>query len=81
MINNGSELVFWSERDGWGHYYLYGADGTLKNQVTHGEFVAEDISYIDEKIARDVPDGERARGRREPVFHALLPRANWTAAG
>ena len=49
VINNGSELVFWSERDGWGHYYLYGADGTLKNQITQGEFVAEDISYIDEK--------------------------------
>ncbi len=45
VINNGSELVFWSERDGWGHYYLYGADGALKNQITHGEFVAEDISY------------------------------------
>ena len=49
VIGNGSELVFWSERDGWGHYYLYGADGALKNQITHGEFVAEDISYIDEK--------------------------------
>jgi dipeptidyl-peptidase 4 len=49
VINNGSELVFWSERDGWGHYYLYGADGTLKNQITKGEFVAEDISYVEEK--------------------------------
>ena len=43
VINNGGELLFWSERDGWGHYYLYGADGTLKNQITPGEFVAEDI--------------------------------------
>jgi len=49
VINNGSELVFWSERDGWGHYYLYGADGTLKNRITNGEFVAEDISNVDEK--------------------------------
>ncbi|MCU1238241.1 MAG: peptidase prolyl oligopeptidase active site domain protein, partial [Candidatus Solibacter sp.] len=49
VINNGTELVFWSERDGWGHYYLYGADGTLKNQITQGEFVAEDVSYVDEK--------------------------------
>ncbi len=49
MINNGAEMIWWSERDGWGHYYLYAADGTLKNQVTKGEFVAEDISYVDEK--------------------------------
>jgi dipeptidyl aminopeptidase/acylaminoacyl peptidase len=53
VINNGTELVFWSERDGWGHYYLYGADGTLKGRVDEGEYVAEDISYIDEK-AREV---------------------------
>lgn len=49
VINNGSELLWWSERDGWGHYYLYGSDGTLKNQVDKGEYVAEDISYVDEK--------------------------------
>jgi dipeptidyl aminopeptidase/acylaminoacyl peptidase len=41
--------VWWSERDGWGHYYLYGADGALKNQIDKGEYVAEDISYVDEK--------------------------------
>ena len=23
VINGGSELIHWSERDGWGHYYLY----------------------------------------------------------
>ncbi len=49
LINNGEEILFWSERDGWGHYYLYGADGKLKNQVTSGEFVTEDIESLDEK--------------------------------
>ena len=43
LVNNGQELLWWSERDGWGHYYLYGADGTLKRQVTSGEFVSGDI--------------------------------------
>ena len=37
------------ERDGWGHYYLYSADGTLKNQITKGEFVAEQVTGVDEK--------------------------------
>src|SRR5258708_33792500 len=49
VVNNGGELVYWSERDGWGHYYLYDASGNLKNQITHGEFVAEDILGVDEK--------------------------------
>jgi dipeptidyl aminopeptidase/acylaminoacyl peptidase len=49
MVNNGSEIIWWSERDGWGHYYLYAADGTLKNQITKGEFVAEQVTGLDEK--------------------------------
>ena len=48
-IEESNEMLWWSERDGWAHYYLYGADGTLKNQIDKGEFVAEDISYVDEK--------------------------------
>lgn len=53
FLGDGAELLWWSERDGWGHYYLYAAAGTLKGQVDKGEFVAEDISYVDEK-ARQV---------------------------
>jgi dipeptidyl aminopeptidase/acylaminoacyl peptidase len=49
VIDNGAGLIWWSERDGWGHYYLYDSAGTLKNQVDHGEYVAEDISSVDEK--------------------------------
>ncbi len=25
VLGGGKELIEWSERDGWGHYYLYGA--------------------------------------------------------
>ncbi len=49
LLNGGSEILWWSERDGWGHYYLYSADGTLKNQVTKGEFVAEQVTGVDQK--------------------------------
>lgn len=49
LINNGQELVHWSERDGWGHYYLFDGNGTLKNQITTGEFYCSSIEGIDEK--------------------------------
>jgi dipeptidyl aminopeptidase/acylaminoacyl peptidase len=49
LINNGQELVHWSERDGWGHYYLFDGDGKLKNQITSGEFYSDAIEYIDDK--------------------------------
>ncbi len=48
LINNGTELVHWSERDGWAHLYLYGADGTLKNRITKGDFHVEEILGVDE---------------------------------
>src|SRR5581483_2745890 len=47
--NGGQELVWWSERDGWAHYYLYDGAGTLKRQITSGEFVSDDLLSIDEK--------------------------------
>src|SRR5690606_33680070 len=29
FVNNGKQFIHWSQRDGWGHYYLYNSDGTL----------------------------------------------------
>ncbi|MHB8541009.1 MAG: S9 family peptidase [Candidatus Acidiferrales bacterium] len=50
QLDNGKELIWWSERDGWGHYYLYDGDGHLKNQITSGEYMADQILSIDSKL-------------------------------
>jgi dipeptidyl aminopeptidase/acylaminoacyl peptidase len=49
LVNNGKEIIEWSERDGWGHFYLYDENGKLKNQITSGPFHCENIVGIDEK--------------------------------
>ena len=49
LANSGANILFWSERDGWGHWYLYDQDGKLQNQVTQGEYTCQDIEGIDEK--------------------------------
>lgn len=49
LINGGKQLIEWSERDGWAHFYLYDENGKLKNQITSGAFHCEDIVGIDEK--------------------------------
>jgi dipeptidyl aminopeptidase/acylaminoacyl peptidase len=49
FIDNGRELVEWSERDGWAHFYLYDGGGGLKKQLTSGPFHSEDVVGIDEK--------------------------------
>ncbi len=80
VINNGTELIWWSERDGWGHYYLYSADGTLKNQVTKGEFVAEDISYVDEKARAMYLTASGREDGEDPYFMHFY-RANLDGSG
>ncbi len=48
----GNELVWWSERDGWGHYYLYGKDGSLKRQLTSGPYHVAGAARVDAKARR-----------------------------
>ncbi len=44
------EIIWYSERDNWGHLYLYDATtGKLKNQITKGNFVVTEILKVDEK--------------------------------
>lgn len=49
LINGGRQIVWWSERDGWGHYYLYDSDGRLLNQITSGEFNCQEVVGVDDK--------------------------------
>ncbi|RFT14878.1 MAG: Dipeptidyl peptidase IV [Candidatus Saccharicenans subterraneus] len=49
LVNGGRQLIWWSERDGWGHYYLYDSDGRLLNQITSGEFNCQEVVRVDEK--------------------------------
>jgi len=49
LFNNESEMLHWSERDGWAHFYLYDSNGNLKNQITKGSFHADDFININEK--------------------------------
>ena len=38
------EFIWWSERDGYDHLYLYKTDGTLVRQLTKGNWVVNDIA-------------------------------------
>lgn len=47
LLGNG-DLLWWSERDGWAHYYRFGNDGTLRNRLTEGPWHVSGIEGIDE---------------------------------
>jgi dipeptidyl-peptidase 4 len=42
-----NEFIWYSERDDWGHLYLYDANGKLKNQITRGNFVVTQLARVD----------------------------------
>jgi dipeptidyl aminopeptidase/acylaminoacyl peptidase len=49
-IQDGKEIIWMSERDGWNHLYLYdGATGRVKNQITKGQWVVRRVDRVDEE--------------------------------
>ena len=80
VINNGQELIHWSERDGWGHYYLYDGQGKLKNQITTGPFNCQSLENIDEK-ARVLYFTACGREKDEDPYYIHLYRINLDGSG
>jgi dipeptidyl aminopeptidase/acylaminoacyl peptidase len=46
-VKKGGDFIWWSERSGWGHYYLYDNAGHLKHALTSGAWRAESIVDVD----------------------------------
>jgi dipeptidyl aminopeptidase/acylaminoacyl peptidase len=73
--------VFWSERDGWGHYYLYDANsGTLKNRITDGEFVTMSVEGWDDKT-RTLFISAVGREKGEDPYFPHLYRVGYDGSG
>ncbi|MCT2533521.1 S9 family peptidase [SAR92 clade bacterium H231] len=49
-LPDSNELIWWSERSGWAHIYLYDLDtGELKNTITQGDWLVRDVCRFDAK--------------------------------
>lgn len=47
-LDDGREIIWMSERDGWNHLYLYdGVTGQVKNQITKGNWVVRGVEKVD----------------------------------
>jgi dipeptidyl-peptidase-4 len=80
LTGNGQELIWWSERDGWGHFYLFDSAGKLKNQITSGEYVTDQIISLDEKF-RMIYFTANGRERGEDPYYTHLYRIGLDGAG
>jgi dipeptidyl aminopeptidase/acylaminoacyl peptidase len=71
IVEDGREVVWGSERSGWRHLYLYdGSSGRVKNQITQGSWVVQEIMHVDEE-SRQVYflAGGREEGRDPYLSH------------
>jgi dipeptidyl-peptidase-4 len=80
VIEETGEMVWWSERSGWGHYYLYDKDGKLKNAITSGAWRASRIVALDEK-ARTLWVVGNGREQGENIYYEHLYRVNLDSTG
>ena len=64
------EVIWFSQRDDWGHLYLYDTQGTLKRQLTTGDWNVLEILDVDEEARTlTVVGNEREAG--DPYFRYL----------
>ncbi|MDF1503496.1 S9 family peptidase [Roseisolibacter sp. H3M3-2] len=67
-----NELLWWSQRDGWVHLYLYDlASGRLKNRITAGDGNVASIVRVDEKARQVWFMGQGKDAARDPYFQHL----------
>jgi len=80
-LPNTNEFIWYTERDGWAHLYLYDlATGKLKNQITKGEFAVWLVNKVDEKKRVIYFEaGGREKGN-DPYFGHLY-RVNFDGTG
>lgn len=48
-VLDSGEILWWSQRDGWGHLYRYSADGAQVDQVTRGQWMVRKVLWVDQE--------------------------------
>ena len=80
-VNDGAEIVWLSERDGWAHLYLYdGTTGQVKNQITKGEFVVRTVQRVDTARRQIYFSAGGMDSKQDPYF-AHFYRINFDGTG
>ena len=68
-LPESKEFLWFSERDNWGHLYLYDSEtGKLKNQITKGEWNVTQLLRVDEKNRQLYFLGVGREKGRDPYF-------------
>ena len=68
-MSASNELLWFSEKDNWGHMYLYDTTtGKLKNQISHGDWNVTQVLGVDEKTRVMYFRGVGKEAGEDPYF-------------
>jgi dienelactone hydrolase len=68
-VNDGKEIIWASERDGWEHLYLYdGVTGRVKNQITKGNWLVRNVNFVDDQKRQIWFEAGGMNSRQDPYF-------------
>lgn len=68
-VDDGKEIIWASERDGWEHLYLYdGATGKVKHQITKGDWLVRNVDHVDEKARQIWFEAGGTKPGQDPYF-------------
>ena len=68
FLSKTNEIIWFSERDNWGHLYLYdAATGKVKNQITKGDWLVNRLIKVDE-AKRELYFETNGTDKKNPYF-------------
>jgi hypothetical protein len=67
--DDGREIIWASERDGWNHLYLIdGRTGLMKNQITRGEWVVRGVDHVNDSLRSIIFRGAGLNKGQDPYL-------------
>ncbi|MDP4226453.1 MAG: DPP IV N-terminal domain-containing protein [Bacteroidota bacterium] len=80
-VDDGKEIIWASERDGWNHLYLYdGQNGEVKNQITKGEWVVREVVDVNDSLRYVIFKGSGKNAGEDPYLIHYY-RVNFDGSG
>ena len=80
-VNDGKEILWASERDGWEHLYLYdGVTGKVKSQITKGNWLVRNVDRVDDQARQIWFEASGMNAGQDPYFTHYY-RINFDGAG
>jgi dipeptidyl aminopeptidase/acylaminoacyl peptidase len=79
-LKKGGDFLWWSQKTGWGMYYVYGFDGGEKYPLTTGTWNVEGVSKIDSTTGTVWVYGE-GREPGEQLYQRHTYRVNGNGTG